>query len=131
MDEGLVTIVRLNDTQKASFIQAMLEEQGIESFLQGQNMRNLGYAGNFYIGGLELQVRTSQAEDATRFLTEHHYLQPEKQSRLLLKIHNYFAEHEDLVDKFSRAYTFLKYLFLAGFILGIIIVLFKWLVLSE
>jgi hypothetical protein len=67
MNEKLVTVARFSDYIKADLARQLLEDEGIEAFVMGQNVANV-YSGVPAAIDIELQTRESQAQEAREIL---------------------------------------------------------------
>jgi len=67
MNEKLVTVARFSDYITADLARQLLEDEGIEAFVMGQNVGNV-YSGVPVAIDIELQTRESQAEEARKIL---------------------------------------------------------------
>lgn len=69
MDE-LVTIKRFTYNYEVSVIQGRLESEGIQTFIKDENMATVHPFSSNALGGVKLQVRSSDAPRATEILKE-------------------------------------------------------------
>lgn len=73
--DGLVNIRTFSQSADFEMVKAYLESMGIECFGRDEII-NCAYLANVN-GGVKLDVRASQAEEAVRLLIEGGYLKPE------------------------------------------------------
>jgi hypothetical protein len=66
----LVTIRQFRDLPEALLAKGSLESAGIECFLADENLVRLDWFISNFIGGIKLNVRTADAEDAQKLLDE-------------------------------------------------------------
>ncbi len=93
MDE-LVTLRTFNNISDFEMAKSFLESFEIECFGQDENMAAT-YGTGLVVGGVKLQVRTEQAEEAIKLLLEQGYLKPEDfeaspEMKWMEKILNFF-----------------------------------------
>lgn len=86
MKEKLVTVARFSDYIQADLARQLLQDEGIEAFVMGQNVGNV-YSGVPAAIDIELQTPESQAQEAQEFLEAN-----QQESRVL-------EEDEDLGDE--------------------------------
>jgi hypothetical protein len=67
MNEKLVTVARFSDYIQADLARQLLEDEGIQSFVMGQNVGNV-YSGVPVAVDIELQTPASKAEEARQIL---------------------------------------------------------------
>lgn len=70
LEDPLVTVMTFGTPQEAAVAQGFLENHGIESFAQGCEAANTLFIVGTALGGVRVQVASSQAENARRLLTE-------------------------------------------------------------
>lgn len=71
----LVTLRAFNNTNDFEIVKSYLESFEIECFAQDENMTSTYWTG--VVGGVKLQVRSEQAEEAIKLLMEAGYLKKE------------------------------------------------------
>jgi hypothetical protein len=86
MKEKLVTVAQFDDYIEADLARQLLQDEGIQAFVMGQNVGNV-YSGVPAAIAIELQTAESQAEEARKIL------EANEQQRQEL------AEDEDLGDE--------------------------------
>jgi Putative prokaryotic signal transducing protein len=67
--DDVVTIARYRDIGEAMFAKSLLEDAGIECFLADENTVRMNWLYANAIGGMRLQVRASDADDAQAILS--------------------------------------------------------------
>jgi hypothetical protein len=68
MHEGLVTVAVFHGLPEFLLARTRLESAGIESFAYDENMLRIGGWHSHVFGGIKLQVRESEAQDAMAIL---------------------------------------------------------------
>jgi len=92
MSEKLVTVAKFSDYIKADLARQLLQDEGIEAFVMGQNVANI-YSGVLAAIDIELQTPESQAQEAREILEAN-----EQESRELGEDEE-FDQDEDLEDE--------------------------------
>lgn len=67
---GLKTVASFRDTPLAELAKAKLESRDIYCFLANKNHIGMNWLYSFALGGVKVQVRTEDAEEAIRILNE-------------------------------------------------------------
>ncbi len=70
LKEKLVTVARFSYLSEAHLVKTRIESEGIECYLQDENMVNLGWHYSNLMGGLRLQVKSSDVEDVKLILSD-------------------------------------------------------------
>lgn len=74
MTEDLVTVATCSLDIQAQAIRWALEQVGLKVFLADENLVNTNWLLNTAVGGIKVQVPSSQVEPATRLLEENPHL---------------------------------------------------------
>jgi len=112
--DKLITIGKFSQTPEAHIVKGKLESMGVECFLQDQHLVSINWLYSNAIGGVKLQVKSSDVPRAFEILSKHQGSHPKKMEDNNKTEFNCPKCNSDEVQfgEFSKKLAFITWLFL-------------------